>query len=283
MYVEFEEKQFEVKINAELMFCKNIYSPGQMLENTVGFDAAIFTKNGKFWKIFPEYFDVLHRMFHFYLDGFYLEPSFWDKLQNEIDEFPSIKYNLVIQYKRPEYLSNKRATEWRFWNKSYFRYNLMIHQQSALEELEKQMKNKCLALYASPAFNSKKELWEYSKNGRLIEKTNFCLVSMLKSHGKYTYTEGGRKGIGFSEPEEIEKISFDKINESVSKYEEASNSNIIYNLSEVAKRIIISQIGEDNYSGYLQEGRSIENKLFIALYDIKLFEYLFNCEVKYAY
>jgi hypothetical protein len=282
MYVEFEEKQFEVKMNAELMFCKRIYSPGQVLENIVGFDSAIFTKNKRFWKMFPEYFDVLYKFFHRYLDGVYLEQSFWKELQNEIDEFPKIKYNLIIQYKRPKYLSNKRASEWNSFNEPYFRYDLMKHQQFALEKLENEMKNKCLALYASPAFNSKKELWDNSLNGKLIEKTNFCLVSKLNSHEKYTYTEGGRKGIAFSEPEEIEKLSFDKLIENVNNYNEESNSNIIYNLSQAARNIIIFQIGEMKYNEYLQEN-GIENGIFRALYDIRLFEYIFNCEVKYAY
>lgn len=62
MHAEFEKKQYEQHLNLELLKGSNLlFPPGQMLENTVGFDAALFTAHPKFWKHFPAHYKWHHR------------------------------------------------------------------------------------------------------------------------------------------------------------------------------------------------------------------------------
>jgi len=53
MLAEFEEKQYETQMNIELL-CKydtsNLFTPGQYLENSLGFDVALYSCNRRFWR-----------------------------------------------------------------------------------------------------------------------------------------------------------------------------------------------------------------------------------------
>jgi hypothetical protein len=150
MNCEFEEKQFEQHLNFELLGRRNLlYVPGQVLENTLGFDAALFTRNIHFWRLFE--LGYLRRVPH--LTGLRIDNGWWRNLDQEIDMFPDFKCNVFIQHKRPTYLTTAHSKEWSHWKKEYYRYDLTPHQQLALEQLEDKIGNKGIVVYASPAFS----------------------------------------------------------------------------------------------------------------------------------
>jgi len=245
MRAEFEEKQFEQALNFELANANRfLYTPGQCLENILGFDAGIFTSNLDFWNLFPNYRFFRHyfRQFYFYPEGIELRREMWDELEREIDNeyfFPQVKFNLFIQHKRPEYLYRRNASEWYLWNGAYYRYNLTRHQQEALENLDNQMQNNGIVVYSSPAFHTLRELWNSKNNNLLVINTNFIQVSRLSYHSKFTYNQAGNYGIGFSEPEEIESFNFkNKIAELFQKEDRRKNSEIFKDLEIAIDRIM---------------------------------------------
>ncbi len=278
MIAEFEEKQFEIKINSELLYKNNIYSPGQVLENILGFDVALFTRNNHFWKIFDSH--RFHRCCHLY-PGIILDTKYWNHLEYDRNEFPQIKFNVILQYKRPKYLTTKLGKEWDNWKKEYYRYDITQHQQKALSELSQKTSNNCLVLYSSPVFYTKKVLWELSKKYQIVNNTNFCEVNKLDNHNRYTYIENGKYGIACSEPEQIAVVHLESLIEKVKKYEK-NNYNVIHDLSENMINIILESIGEQDYKSYT-ESIEMENKLFKSFFNIYLFEYFFNCKVKYGF
>lgn len=278
MKAEFEEKQFETQLNSELLYKNSIYSPGQVLENILGFDVALFTKNKHFWKIFDPH--LFHRCYHLY-PGIILDTKYWDHLEDSINEFPQIKFNLIIQYKRPDYLTSKSSTEWKLWNKEYYRYDITQHQQKSLSDLSVKINSNCLVLYASPVFSTKKALWDLSNKIELVNNTNFCEVNRLNNHNKFTYNQNGKIGIACSEPEEIEIYPLESLLKKLTKYEK-NNSEIIKNLSSHILDIVYKSIGKEGYQDY-KEGIEIGNILYESLFNIYLFEYLFNCKIKYGF
>jgi len=101
MLAEFEEKQYEQHMNVELL-CKyntsNLFAPGQCLENSLGFDVALYSCNRKFWRYFYRKLDW--RWFLYYLldDYPYIEPEDAEYLEKLLRDYlkyiPQIKFNL---------------------------------------------------------------------------------------------------------------------------------------------------------------------------------------------
>lgn len=217
MDCEFEEKQFEQHLNFELLSKKNMfYVPGQVLENSLGFDAALFTISYNFWKYFP--FPFMPTALH--PSGVQIDKKWWKTLETGVEYFPKFKCNVFIQHKRPTHLTTANSKEWSYWKQEYYRYGLTPHQQKSLERLEDKIKNKGVVVYASPAFSKLKNLWDAISKRSLVDKTNFVQPIKLKGHGAYTYVAPGNKGRAYSEPEDIE--SFDFLNH-IARLSEAHN------------------------------------------------------------
>jgi hypothetical protein len=123
-----------------------------------------------------------------------------------VNNIPKIKTNLLFQYKRSKYMYKNSSGEWDYWKQSYFRYEIYPKQQKLLEHLENQFGQQALVLYAAPAIKNVEELVDASIKKQIIEKTNFQKVSKLSGHHKNTFIQAGTISKAFSQPEEIENI-----------------------------------------------------------------------------
>jgi hypothetical protein len=65
---------------------------------------------------------------------------------------PPTPVSLILQYKRPEYLSGPRAEQWRFWRQPYFRFGRTSDQHTVLRRLERNLGSDAIVRYAAPAF-----------------------------------------------------------------------------------------------------------------------------------
>jgi len=205
LHAEFEEKQYEQHLNIELLQGSNlIFPPGQHLENVLGFDAALFTRNKKFWRHFLGGYPWYRRFFKNYLNGIYFPKDAYELEDAFNNDFPQFKFNAFIQHKRPERMVKHTATEWDSWNQDYYRYKVMAHQQATLVALENNVGNNGIVTYASPAFHTKQEFWNTHKSQAFIQNSNFCQPSRLVNHKAYTYINSGTQGIAHSEPEKVE-------------------------------------------------------------------------------
>lgn len=164
MECEFEEKQYEQLLNIELAWRGSVYPAGQVLENIIGIDAAVFTKDPGFWRLWN-----LRRWWwpfgSAWKKGVALSPGHWKHAQHELDSasFPRFKCNVFIQYKRPEFITSPRGKEYGYWRQRYFRYDTRSQQQDILYELEQRISKNSLVVYACPAFFKLKELWHFDK------------------------------------------------------------------------------------------------------------------------
>ena len=237
MRCEFEEKQYGEPLNNELSSRAPIYAPGQVFENKIGIDAALFSKNPKFWRLWQKRHRWLPPFLPGYKTGVYLEPELWDYIEETLnsDAFPQFKFNLFMQHKRPEFISSSLGKEYKRWRQPYFRYDLTPRQQDILYRLEQKVSANAIVVYGCPTFWRFRELWSFSKSHRLVENSNFVQPHDLKGHERYTFINSRKKGKAFSEPVDIERlVLLEEIYKRLSKerIEFRSNTDFIHSLSK---------------------------------------------------
>lgn len=135
MRARFEEKTYENYFNSELARQTDIYFPlGQVQEGSLGFDSSALSSNRRLWR----------RLGH----PFWFYPSFeglaLQEIANEMEHFlgvtldniPSIKTNLLFQYKKPTFIKSPLGREWSYWNVPYYRYDIYKEQHDLLMHID---------------------------------------------------------------------------------------------------------------------------------------------------
>lgn len=260
MRAEFEEKTYENYLTLELVGNRRLcFSPGQVLESILGFDAAFYTTNHSFWRNFPLprpwwYFERFNHPL-----GIKLSREWWQELEEEIEHFPKFKFNCFVQAKRPAYMVSPISAEYSSWKMPYFRYDTFPDQQKALESLAQKTSGKAIVVYACPAFHKSKELFEFNAGRLLVQKSNFCEIIRLNNHNRYSFTKPGNKGIAHSEPEPVESMPFGQSLDELGN-QESTQSNVTF-LTRTAEltHSAAEQLGNLFEAYSLVEGRSSQN------------------------
>ena len=201
---EFEEKEFEGPINTQLSLGSPLWSPGQVLERLVGFDAAIHVVIATFWASLgfgsvPLGLPVTAAWWSGW-PALLLRPLF------ALRSPPPFRLNVFLQYKRPEYLVH--GQEWKHWRVPYFRFDVTLHQQRSLEACARSLGGGGLVAYGSPTFYRRGELFLHVEQRSLVDNTHFAPVTALAGHRRYSYTSARAAGKAHSEPVDVEPISF---------------------------------------------------------------------------
>jgi len=200
----FEEKEFENPVNHQLVHGDLMWTPGQMLEKVIGFDAAIFVETSSFWSALG-----LSKK----RAGTPILASWWKSraAQSRLSQKPppSFPINAFLQYKRPEYLTSSKTKEWRYWKQPFFRFQITPHQHAALLACASQVGSRGIVAYGSPAFHLRDDLFYYTKNRLLVRNTHFVAAERLSGHKKYTYIDAVTKGKAHSDPKEVVPLRLD--------------------------------------------------------------------------
>lgn len=255
MRATFEEKTYENYFNSDLDRHSEIFFPlGQVQEGYFGFDAGANTRNRRLWR-------RLGHPFWFFPD--FPGASFQeiaDEMEHilgiEIDHVPQMKLNVLLQYKKPEYIRSSLGAEWHLWNESYYRYDIYQEQQELLMHIHTSLGNKILIVYASPAIHDVNELVQIHRDRRIIEYSNFRKAHELHNHYRNTYIRSGTHSIACSDPEQLN--NFDLINElkrlgDESDYKEKNNRQFI-----IAFRKQITAI-MSNHPYYAESFKNLNN------------------------
>ena len=206
---DFEEKTYEKYFGWELIkHTRGAYSPGQCCEHHLGFDDAFFVRPWLLWRypfLFPQWWTLLYRGISF---------SDIDRLATQISQsLPEFRFNLFVQYKRPEHVFGRRGAEWSRWRGPYFRYGITSHQQVALEGVYRESRGRAAVVYTAPVFTRSTTLYRHYGSGNIINNSNIVSVNELTGHSRYTYVSSGGDGAVHSDPEEVRGASFDEIME----------------------------------------------------------------------
>ena len=195
---EFEEKSFEAPLSAQLLGgSPYLYAPGQVLESALGFDAAMLCHHAGFWSLWGRPTPL----------GIIAAPGWWPPSPTALPSLPRFNLNLFLQYKRSQRLDRSNAKEWAHWFRPYFRYDVVAHQQAALEACASGLGGNGLVVYAAPAFVSMTDLFAHTAGGTLVSATNFVEAINLRAHARYTFSSAGTAGVALSEPAEVPPVS----------------------------------------------------------------------------
>jgi hypothetical protein len=279
---KFEEKQYEQPLNFELAVRGSlIFSPGQVFENTLGIDAALFSKNPNFWRMWQKRLRG-HQFFSSYRGGTYIDREWWNEFQNGLDDesFPKFKFNVFVQHKRPEFISRTNGSEFTAWKQPYFRYVINSDQQVRLEKLEGGVASEGIVIYTCPAFWRFEELWSYALSHTPIENSNFVQPHNLRGHTRYTFVSGGRYGKAFSDPKDVEGV--DLLENIAQMFERVtdfrSNTEFIFSLSKRISAIVAEsdRSFRETYASVISSIADFEQQFAFSFMSIIAFVYLTN-------
>jgi hypothetical protein len=193
--LQFEEKEYETDCTRELALnygaVAAVWSPGQKLEELVGFDVAAAPTSAAFLARTPTALGY----------GIQLTPSFWERL-NVVprERLPTQPFSLFLQYKRPKYHDSPLDALHSAWRAPYYRftYRPPPEQRRTLVELERNVQPDATVLYAAPAFRTSFDLEQLRLRGEVLSKSNFHAPSRGVGHRAWTYAHPG----GFGRPNE---------------------------------------------------------------------------------
>ena len=275
MQCEFEEKEYEQPLNYELAWKRRVYSPGQAFENKIAIDAAIFSKNQKFWDLWANRGKLTWK------SGTRLKQELWENVEETwtSSRFPKFRFNLFIQHKRPEHISSPFGKEYHRWKQPYFRYDLTEHQQITLDKLEQKVSSSAIVVYACPSFWRFKDLWRFV-SGKLIENSNFVQPHRLRGHERYTFIRGGKNGQAFSEPVKIEGTDIlTEIDRMFERSIEFKNNVQFVNLLAREIQEVIQELDEETRENYYSIRRAVgspEHEFGNSILSILIFTYFTN-------
>jgi hypothetical protein len=215
---EFEEKTYEKYFGYELVRGRRIsFSPGQCAENALGFDEA-FDVSHSLW---IRYFRHLMTNSRSKMPG--ISHDQMDVLAREFsDALPPFRFNLFVQFKRPQYVFGPNGAERADWQSAYYRYMISTDQQATLERLHSISAGRAAVVYASPALWTKADLFNAAKNRVVISQSNIISVDRLVGHGRFTYVAPGGNGKAYSEPVAIESPAIEQLIQAGMEQEELS-------------------------------------------------------------
>lgn len=256
MNVGYVEKTFETFINSELLskYGQGL-SPGQHEEGFVGFDFyfSLNSPTRTFTTRYPgvDIDDILK----------YVERRY----RTVLNRLPSIKVNMLLQYKCPEYLKSPIAKERFWWGRDYYRYRIDVNQQKLIQDIHDNFAD-VLVLYAAPAIESVNQLYNYSLTHQIIENTNFTEGCRLTGHSVNTYVEARGTSKAFSEMEEIPSFDISTMKQKYENRVEIDNVEFSLRFSNQLKEMIIN-------SPDLAEGYKVLANIYLNNSEVNMEEY----------
>jgi len=302
MKAEFEEKTYENLMNIAFV-CEfnaiNIFAPGQILENDLGFDVMMNIRNREFFRKFFDYYGYFYmKKWKYFSDINYKNLTTKNKKLEQILRDSKVNFNIFIQYKRSNYFTcrSRKGKCCSQWQIPYYRYELYLNtydmrksQHKLLLDLHNEIQNKALVIYAAPSFHTFKELFKYMNNYKeLIENSNFCDVGKLNSHKYVSFIKGGTYNIACSKPEKIETLNIEEEIMKLKKHKYI-DLNILYFRIEFIVNVIdkIMKIKKEKqpnpiaqqYQNFVEKTHLKEFNVLYMIYKIQLFQLLTNTNI----
>ena len=227
---EFEEKEFEIPLYNELANGSPfLWSPGQVLEQSLGIDGAQLTYDATLWKLLGLGQQIprgvpLNRL---------------ASLLRRRRLLPSFRCNLLLQIKRPYYMMNR--TNGYHGSCPYYRFTLDHDQQVVLERVATKVADRAFVGYMSPAFYKLTDLYNYIVTSSLVLQSTVVEVNLLTNHRHWAYDRPGTHGVACSDPKEI---NGEPLTDIIEKLIDINYGNKFLNDNEVSKERINKELKE---------------------------------------
>ena len=290
MISDFEEKEYEGPLYNQLEKNTNLlWQPGQVFENAIGVDRCVYIDDMSIWK---------HLGFHSIPLGVSLPRYNWDYIwlsRGKKKKLPNFKLNLFIQAKRCEKGNVPTKIKPYKFGRYCYKFNIVSHQQIALERVSLNLKNRALVVYAAPMFSKQTELYKHTVNSSIIENSTFPDINKLSGHSTWYYNHKVN-GVANVEPKSIEVDSlFNRINEFISEFasvqtENSESSELISLRDKIYRSFTAEEFENDsktaflfnkkdelqNYFSYYDILDGEDREIIISYYEITLFTLVYN-------
>lgn len=230
---EFEERAYEAPLYNQLeRKNSDVFTPGQVLENLLGFDRGVFFAQDAIWKTLGYKRPPLGAAL-----AYYDWPFPFAGLQ-----LPRFRLNLFLQAKRPFYYSRKprslRSID--SVDAPLWAFRVTEHQQLLLEALAEKTGNRAHVAYASAAFHTYAALFGHTRERTIVENSTFPSVVALAGHEAWYYQRAGAEGTANPNPENIrEQPLLDRVR-AIARQTEIDESRNLAWLNSLAVRVIDS-------------------------------------------
>lgn len=199
---EFEEKTYEWPLYNQLERAQPfVYTPGQVMEGILGFDAGMYATNMALWQTLGYSSPPVGTL----VSGIVWPAGFGPR--NPKAEFPEVRLNLFLQAKRPVY-HTRRPRSLKALNGvgvPLWSFKLTDHQQKLLEVLATTTQGTAHVAYASAVFHTNAALFAHMKGGTIVENSTFPSALSLKGHDAGYYWLPGASGAANPDAENIEE------------------------------------------------------------------------------
>lgn len=211
MESEFEEKEYEIPLLLEMLSGPLFWSPGQVLENRLGFDAcleasmAYWNHVGRTRRLGVQVRHVITWSNIYRTGGKRATPA--------IPANASFSVNLFLQVKRCSYHPAGMAPKaWKSAppNAVWYYIKKYAKQQGVLDKLARLVRNNRLGAplaevaYAGPCFHARSALFTHARNAALMDNSSFPDAKKLARHNRWSYYVPGSSGVARSKPQFIE-------------------------------------------------------------------------------
>ena len=236
---DFEEKEYERPLYSELLNgAPQIWTPGQVLENQLGFDAAIDVAMHPIWNILGHNYPLPGILLR---DGSKVGLSAVTGVPPK--RIPDFRVNLFIQAKRPSVMTYRtRGLKQYPISSPYWRFAIDPIQQSTLETVESALGKDAAVVYASPVFDSMDDLTQHTLKRSVVASSNFASSRYLSGHQWWAYDEPGGSGYGCSEPAAIEGPSIltrvELLAAEATTYDQPAPEAAIMTLNSLRRRLL---------------------------------------------
>lgn len=275
MRARYEEKTYESYFNNELDRMSSIYFPvGQVQEGSLGIDSASFSINAGLWSLLGIAESRISPLPGVDLNKIAREMEV--ALNRSVSNIPSMRVNLLFQYKRSEFMTLSSASEWHLWNEQYYRYDIYQEQQKLLAHIDKKFGNQVLVLYAAPAAETVSDLVFLKINNEIINNSNFSKASDLNGHHRNTFIRAGSYSIACSQPQELSNFN---LIEALASYNGHLSDNNVQNIISFSD-VIHQCINETDFlrSAFQHRIQNIErfktNELYYSFKSMNIFREL---------
>ncbi|NEA36864.1 hypothetical protein [Streptomyces sp. SID13031] len=112
------------------------------------------------------------------------------------EQLPRMPLSLMLQFKRPEYLTTANASQWKLWSNPYYRFVRAAEQHRVLRRLDRSLAGDVTVRYAAPAFHLLSDLEAAQLAGEVIARSGHVSPEELGSHKVWTYQVSGTTGQG---------------------------------------------------------------------------------------
>jgi hypothetical protein len=198
---EFEEKSYEAPLYNQLERGQNrLFVPGQVLENTLGFDAGLFVVRQAVWETLGYRTPLTGAAL-----GYYDWPYVWHLPRPGVS-LPRFRLNLFLQAKRPLFYTRRPRSLTRIpLTGPLWSFQVTRHQQRRLEVLSDTLQGRAHVAYAAAVFHTYNDLFRHTKSRTMVQNSTFPSVEKLKGHDAWYYRTPGAQGAANPNPESIEE------------------------------------------------------------------------------